>query len=91
MTILGFCFDSTSPGMAHDHDIGLVVLSFAIAALASFCSLDMAERMRAAEGRTRTFWLIMAGITLGGGIWSMHFIAMTAFYVPKCWRSRIFR
>lgn len=82
MTILGFCFDSTSPGMAHDHDIGLVVLSFAIAALASFCSLDMAERMRAAEGRTRTFWLIMAGITLGGGIWSMHFIAMTAFYVP---------
>ena len=82
MTILGICFDSTSPGVAHGHDLGLVILSFLIAALASFCSLDMAERMRASEGRTRTFWLIMAGITLGGGIWSMHFIAMTAFESP---------
>lgn len=42
----------------------------------------MAERMRGAAGRTRTFWLMMAGITLGGGIWAMHFIAMTAFHAP---------
>ncbi len=28
------------------------------------------------------FWLTMASITLGGGIWSMHFIAMTAFNTP---------
>ena len=82
MTILGICFDSTSPGVAHGHDTGLVILSFLIAALASFCSLDMAERMRASEGRTRMFWLVMAGITLGGGIWSMHFIGMTAFHSP---------
>ena len=82
MTILGICFDSTSQGVMHHHDAGLVVLSFVIALVASFCSLDMAERMRASEGRTRLFWLILAGITLGGGIWSMHFIAMTAFHVP---------
>src|SRR5689334_19356172 len=25
---------------------------------------------------------MMAGVTLGGGIWSMHFIAMTAFHAP---------
>ncbi|RYG25105.1 MAG: sensor histidine kinase, partial [Burkholderiales bacterium] len=66
----------------HNHDLGLVILSFVIAALASFCSLDMAERMRASEGRSRMFWLVMAGITLGGGIWSMHFIGMTAFQSP---------
>ncbi|RYZ12085.1 MAG: response regulator [Alphaproteobacteria bacterium] len=82
MTILGICFDSTSAGVMHNHDLGLVILSFVIAAIASFCSLDMAERMRATEGRTRLFWLVMAGITLGGGIWSMHFIAMTAFNSP---------
>jgi len=82
MTILGICFDSTSPGVTHGHDLGLVILSFVIAALASFCSLDMAERVRASEGRTRLFWLAMAGLTLGGGIWSMHFIAMTAFHSP---------
>jgi signal transduction histidine kinase/CheY-like chemotaxis protein len=82
MTILGICFDSTSHGAASHHDIGLVLLSFAVAAFASFCSLDMAERLRAAEGRARPFWLMMAGLTLGGGIWSMHFIAMTAFKTP---------
>lgn len=82
MTILGICFDSTTPGAVHAHDAGLVVLSFIIAALASYCSLDMAERLRASEGRTRMFWLLMAGATLGGGIWSMHFIAMTAFSSP---------
>lgn len=35
----------------------------------------MAERLRASEGRTRWFWLLMAGATLGGGVWSMHFSA----------------
>jgi signal transduction histidine kinase/DNA-binding NarL/FixJ family response regulator len=79
MTILGICFDSSAVGVPHNHDIGLVTLSFLIAALASYCSLDMAERLRASEGRTRLFWLLMAGVTLGGGIWSMHFIGMTAF------------
>jgi signal transduction histidine kinase/CheY-like chemotaxis protein len=79
MTILGICFDSSAVGAPHSHDPGLVILSFLIAALASYCSLDMAERLRASEGRTRWFWLLMAGATLGGGVWSMHFIAMTAF------------
>ena len=65
MTILGICFDSTSTGVMHHHDVGLAILSFVIAAIASFCSLDMAERMRATDGRTRIFWLLMAGITLG--------------------------
>jgi signal transduction histidine kinase/DNA-binding NarL/FixJ family response regulator len=80
MTILGICFDSTATGVPHDHDAGLVFLSFVIAALASYCSLDMAERLRASEGRSRSFWLMMAGATLGGGIWAMHFIGMTAFH-----------
>ncbi len=82
MTILGICFDSSAIGVPYSHDLGLVILSFLIAALASYCSLDMAERLRGSEGRTRLFWLLMAGATLGGGIWSMHFIAMTAFHAP---------
>ena len=82
MRILGLCFDSTSAGVPHGHDLGLVALSFVIAAFASYCSLDMAERLNASEGRARAFWLTMAGLTLGGGIWSMHFVAMTAFQAP---------
>jgi NO-binding membrane sensor protein with MHYT domain len=69
MNILGICFDSTAIGVPHGHDFGLVVLSFLVAVLASYCSLDMAERLRASEGRTRLFWLFLAGVTLGGGIW----------------------
>jgi signal transduction histidine kinase/CheY-like chemotaxis protein len=82
MRILGLCFDTTSPGVPHGHEPGLVFLSFVIAAFASYCSLDMAERLRAAEGRGRVFWLGMSGLTLGAGIWSMHFVAMTAFDAP---------
>jgi signal transduction histidine kinase/DNA-binding NarL/FixJ family response regulator len=82
MRIFGLCFDSTSAGVPHGHEAGLVVLSFVIALFASYCSLDMAERLRASEGRARAFWLGMSGLTLGGGIWSMHFVAMTAFNVP---------
>lgn len=82
MTILGICFDSGAAGVAHSHDTNLVTLSFLVAALASYCSLDMAERLRRSSGRTRFFWLLMAGATLGGGIWSTHFVGMTAFKVP---------
>lgn len=82
MTILGICFDSASPGAPYAHDPGLIFLSFVIATLASYCSLDMAERLRVSDGRTRLFWLVMAGTTLGGGIWSMHFIGMAAFSSP---------
>jgi signal transduction histidine kinase/DNA-binding NarL/FixJ family response regulator len=82
MRIFGLCFDSTTPGVPHGHDPGLVGLSFFIALFASYCALDMAERMRSATGRGRSFWLGMGGLTLGGGIWSMHFVAMTAFNAP---------
>jgi NO-binding membrane sensor protein with MHYT domain len=27
-------------------------------------------------------WLVAAAITMGGGIWSMHFVAMLAFIMP---------
>ena len=78
MKILGLCIDATTPGAPFGHDMSLVALSFAIAAFASFCSLDMAERLRESEGRARLLWLVMSGLTLGSGIWSMHFVAMIA-------------
>jgi len=50
MNILGICFDSTAIGVPHGHDFGLVVLSFLVAVLASYCSLDMAECGFRSEG-----------------------------------------
>jgi len=61
------------------HDPALVALSIAVAVFASYTSLDLASRIDAAGGRGRSAWLVGAAVALGGGIWSMHFIAMLAF------------
>src|SRR5262245_5564132 len=64
------------------HDPVLVALSILIAVLASYTALDLATRMRAASGRTSRAWLVAAAVAMGGGIWSMHFVAMLAFSLP---------
>ncbi|KQN26004.1 hypothetical protein ASE86_07475 [Sphingomonas sp. Leaf33] len=64
------------------HDAVLVMVSIAVAILASFTALSLAGRIRVARGRRRGLWLAAAAIALGGGIWSMHFVAMLAFVVP---------
>ncbi len=69
-------------GHAGTHDGTLVVLSILIAVLASYTALDLAGRMRAATGLTRYAWLGTAALAMGGGIWSMHFVAMLAFSIP---------
>ena len=68
--------------MAGTHDNILVVLSILIAMFASFTALSLAGRVRASNGWMRRVWLGSAAIALGGGIWSMHFIAMLAFSMP---------
>ena len=65
--------------VAGAHDPLLVALSVAVATLAAFSALDLAGRIRAAEGLTRWAWLATAALAMGGGIWSMHFVAMLAF------------
>ena len=64
------------------HDHFLVILSVAVAIFASFTALSLASRIRAASGRARAIWLSAAAVALGGGIWSMHFVAMLAFTMP---------
>jgi PAS domain S-box-containing protein len=64
------------------HDPILVALSVLIAALSSYTALDLATRMRAASGSASLGWLGAAAVAMGGGIWSMHFVAMLAFSLP---------
>src|SRR4051812_26577802 len=61
------------------HDPWLVALSVLIACLASHTALDLASRIKASAGLARGLWLVAAGVAMGGGIWSMHFVAMLAF------------
>ena len=64
------------------HDPTLVIVSILIAVGASYTALDLAARMQATFGWARRKWLWAAAIAMGGGIWSMHFVAMLAFSVP---------
>ena len=60
----------------------LVALSVLVACFASYTALDLGGRVGSARGTARRIWLAAAAITLGGGIWSMHFIGMLAFTMP---------
>ncbi|KAA2234851.1 MHYT domain-containing protein [Salinarimonas soli] len=64
------------------HDGTLVALSILIATLASFTALDLASRIQASSGWAQRAWLATAAVAMGGGIWSMHFVAMLAFSLP---------
>ena len=64
------------------YDPYLVALSILVAAFASYTALGLSGHVGAAQGLARRVWLVAAAITMGGGIWSMHFIGMLAFVMP---------
>src|ERR1700733_8446293 len=68
--------------LAVAYDPTLVLLSMGVATWASFVSLDVAARIWSSEGWSRLGWIVAAATAMGGGIWSMHFIAMLAFSLP---------
>jgi diguanylate cyclase (GGDEF)-like protein/PAS domain S-box-containing protein len=59
-----------------------VALSVAIAVVASFTALSLAERVSVSRDRLTYYWLSGGAIAMGIGIWSMHFIGMLAFHLP---------
>lgn len=65
---------------AHGHyNYALVVLSVVIAVAASYGSLDLTGRASKVHERRQKYVLMsISAITLGLGIWSMHFIGMLA-------------
>lgn len=70
--------------MVGTHDGMLVVLAVLIAIAASYTALDIAARIGQASTRPGAYaWLATAAICMGGGIWSMHFVAMLAYAVPE--------
>src|SRR5260221_704625 len=59
-----------------------VPLSILVASFASYTALDLGGHVGTTRGLARRVWLVAAAITMGGGIWSMHFIGMLAFVMP---------
>jgi diguanylate cyclase (GGDEF)-like protein len=59
----------------------LVALSLLVAMYASYTALDLAGRIRSTHGvqKKHFLWLLGGAVSMGMGIWSMHFIGMLAF------------
>lgn len=68
-----------NPAVVASYDETYVALSFAIAFVGSFVALSAARRVVDTQGRISGFDLLAATLALGGiGVWTMHFIGMTA-------------
>src|SRR5258708_5513008 len=69
----------------HNFSYGLLTpgLAYLMSCLGSFLGLRCATRAWAHQARSRTAWLLLAGLSIGTtGIWVMHFIAMLGFTIP---------
>ena len=64
------------------YDYRLVALSVLIAMLASYAALDLGARVTATRGRVRALWLTGGSVTMGLGIWAMHYVGMLAWSLP---------
>lgn len=69
--------------MPKSYDLWLVLLSFVVAGIASYVALDLASRVSASRGqRSAGYWLAGGALSMGAGIWAMHFVGMLAFSLP---------
>jgi NO-binding membrane sensor protein with MHYT domain len=66
-------------GVTASQNLG--ALSILIATFASYAALDLGGRVTTARGHARRMWVVAAAMTMGGGIWSTHFVAMLAFAI----------
>ncbi|MET3683911.1 EAL domain-containing protein (putative c-di-GMP-specific phosphodiesterase class I)/NO-binding membrane sensor protein with MHYT domain [Alkalibacillus flavidus] len=73
------------------YDLFLVSLSIVIAIIAAYAALSLNERLYHSGLIHPYFWIGLASLTMGVGIWSMHFIGMSAYQlnVPMTYDTAI--
>lgn len=64
------------------YDHALVLASIAVSIMASYTGLTLTRGISVLPDTQRKFMIVMASLALGGGIWSMHFVAMLAMRMP---------
>ena len=68
--------------MPINYDPWLVALSVVVAVMVSFTSLRLAARVAHSAGVVARIWLLLGAVSMGVGIWAMHFIGMLAMMLP---------
>ena len=78
------CARRASAMIVYTYSPWLVVLSVVIALMASFTGLSMTRGLSRVSVGQRQLRVALSSLALGGGIWSMHFLAILAmrFNVP---------
>lgn len=65
-----------------DHSLFLVAMSCLVALVAGFTGLSLTRNLSDKTVPQKTLSVAMASVALGGGIWSMHFVAMLGLRLP---------
>lgn len=63
------------------YDSLLVILSYLVAVIAGFCALNVINFIKVHQSK-RDGFILVGGVILGLGVWSMHFTGMLAFSLP---------
>ncbi|WP_343115507.1 MHYT domain-containing protein [Ostreiculturibacter nitratireducens] len=66
----------------YSYNSGLVLASIALSMMAAFTGLSVTRGLSRLSVGQRQTRIVMGAVALGGGIWSMHFIAMLAVRLP---------
>lgn len=69
--------------MTGSYNLTLVFASYCVAVIAAYTAIYFGTRIFTMhDGAGRKFWLGMGAVCLGSGIWSMHFVGMSAYTMP---------
>ena len=68
--------------LAYSHNHNLVILSLILAVVSGFTGFTLTQNLSAKTLLQRKISVSMAAVALGGGIWSMHFVAMLGLNLP---------
>ncbi len=68
--------------LSYSHDHTLVALSLVLAVVSGFTGFTLTQNLSAKTILQRKISVSMAAVALGGGIWSMHFVAMLGLSLP---------
>ncbi|UTF60027.1 MHYT domain-containing protein [Gilvimarinus sp. DA14] len=68
--------------MSGSYNLSLVFASYCVAVIAAYTAIYFGTRLFTIEGPARKFWLWIGAVCLGTGIWSMHFVGMSAYTMP---------
>ena len=68
--------------IAFNHNFFLVTMSCIVAIVAGFTGLSLTRNLSNKSVPEKAISVTLAVVALGGGIWSMHFVAMLGLRLP---------